>query len=144
MKIALASDHAGFELKEELARYLRERGDEIADCGAFSNERSDYPDYARKAALAVQSGEAERAVMVCGSGIGMCMVANRFAGVRAAVLRDAYDVEMSRKHNDANVACFGGRVSDIADVRKLLDAFLTTAFEGDRHEARVKKIEGGC
>lgn len=141
MKIAVASDHAGYELKEMLKKYLEEKGYEVDDCGTHSTERSDYPDFGRPAALAVREGGAERAVLVCGSGIGMCMTANRFDGVRAAVLRDRYDAEMSRKHNDANIACFGGRVSDFGVARELLEVFLNTAFEGGRHEARVRKID---
>jgi ribose 5-phosphate isomerase B len=141
MKIAVASDHAGYELKEVLKKYLEEEGHDVDDCGAHSAERSDYPDFGRKGALAVKEGRAQRAVLVCGSGIGMCMTANRFEGVRAAVLRDAYDAEMSRKHNDANVACFGERVSDPDAARGLLEVFLNTDFEGGRHEARVKKID---
>lgn len=141
MRIAIASDHAGFQLKELLRRSLKERGIEVTDFGAFSEERSDYPDFARKAARAVQGGEADRAVLVCGSGIGMCMAANRFKGVRAAVLRDAYDAEMARKHNDANVACFGGRMSAPDEVLALLDIFLATEFEGGRHKERVKKMD---
>ncbi len=141
MRIAIASDHAGFQLKENLRHYLEGKGIEVTDFGARSEERSDYPDFGRKAAQAVASGQAQRGVLVCGSGIGMCMAANRFKGVRAAVLRDTYDAEMARKHNDANVACFGGRVSKFDKARKLLDIFLTTDFEGGRHERRVKKLD---
>lgn len=141
MKLAIGSDHAGFTLKGLLKEYLLEKNYEVEDCGTFSDERSDYPDYAKKVAQLVRDGRVDRAVLVCGSGIGMCMTANRFNGVRAAVLRDKYDAEMSRKHNDANIACFGGRVSEEVLAKKLLDIFLSTEFEGGRHENRVKKID---
>lgn len=141
MKIAMGSDHAGFELKEMLKDYLQKSGHEVDDCGAPSAERSDYPDYARPVAKAVAEGAADRAVLVCGSGIGMCIAANRVKGVRAAVIRDQFDAEMSRKHNDANIACFGERVSDFGLVCKLLDVFLVTEFEGGRHADRVMKID---
>ena len=143
MKIAIGSDHAGFALKEVLKNYLLDKKIEVNDCGAFNEERSDYPDYAKPVARLVEEGKVDCGVLVCGSGIGMCMTANRFDGVRAVVLRDVYDAEMSRKHNDANIACFGGRVSDAGKATELLDIFLSTEFEGGRHENRVKKIDGG-
>jgi ribose 5-phosphate isomerase B len=141
MKLAIGSDHAGYELKEILKDYLSSKNIEVKDCGPFNDERTDYPDYAKKVASLVHDGEVEKAILVCGSGIGMCMTANRFKGVRAAVLHDKYDAEMSRKHNDANVACFGGREIDEDSAKELLDLFLDTEFEGGRHEGRVKKIE---
>jgi ribose 5-phosphate isomerase B len=141
MRLAIGSDHAGFELKEILKDYLSSKNIEVKDCGPFNDERSDYPDYGKKVAQLVHDGEVEMAILVCGSGIGMCMTANRFSGVRAVVLRNKYDAEMSRKHNDANIACFGGRVSDESSAKELLDLFFATEFEGGRHEDRVKKIE---
>ena len=141
MKIALASDHAGFLLKEALRAHLEDRAHTVIDCGTHSEERSDYPDYAKVAARTVATGDAERAFLVCGSGIGMCIVANRFKGVRAVVLHDRYDAEMSRMHNDANVACLGSRATSLAAAIELVDVFLATAFEGGRHEDRVKKID---
>ena len=141
MKISIGADHAGFELKEEIRNYLQDKGHDVHDCGTFSEERADYPEYGHQVANDVAGGKAEKGVLVCGSAIGMCMVANRHKGVRAAVLRDDFDAEMSRKHNDANVACVGGRVSDEMTAFKLIEAFLTTEFEGGRHEERVKKID---
>lgn len=141
MKIAIGSDHAGFELKEEIKVFLKDKGHDVHDFGTNSPDRADYPDYGHQVAKAVASKDAERGVLVCGSAIGMCMVANRHKGVRAAVLRDEFDAEMSRKHNDANVACIGGRVSDELLACQLIEKFLTTGFEGGRHEARVKKID---
>ena len=141
MKISIASDHAGFDLKEDLKKHLSELGHEAIDFGPQNNQRTDYPDYAKKVALSVQKGDVERGVLVCGSGIGMCMTANRFKDVRAAVIHDQSDAQMSRSHNDANVACFGARVLDSSAVIELLDIFLSTPFEGGRHTARVAKIE---
>ncbi|MBT3181310.1 MAG: ribose 5-phosphate isomerase B [Deltaproteobacteria bacterium] len=141
MRISIASDHAGFDLKEDLRQHLSEKGHEVLDLGPTNSNRTDYPDYAKKVALSVQHSEVERGVLVCGSGIGMCITANRFKGVRAVVLHDQYDAQMSRCHNDANLACFGSRVSDRSAVKELLDIFLTTSFEGGRHTPRVAKIE---
>lgn len=144
MRVAIGSDHAGFELKENLKKYLIRRGIEVVDCGPENADRTDYPDYAKKVAGLVQRGDVERGLLMCGTGIGMCMTANRFEGVRAAVLHDNYDAEMSRKHNDANIACFRSReMSHEISLTELLDTFLSTAFEGGRHTNRVKKIERG-
>jgi len=140
MRIAVGSDHAGFELKESLKEKLLGGGHDVLDLGTDSAERVDYPEYAAKVGGAVASGEAERGVLVCGSGIGMCMGANRFPGVRAAVLQDEYDAEMSRLHNDANVACLGARKLDADRARELVELFLKSKFEGGRHEGRVKKL----
>lgn len=142
MKIALGSDHAGFNLKEKIKTHLLKQGHNVEDCGPFSGERSDYPDFAKQVARRISEGSTERGVLVCGSGIGMCVAANRFKGVRAAVLRDANDAELSRGHNNANVACLGARITADDEATKLVDIFLTTPFEGGRHEARVKKIDG--
>ncbi len=141
MKIAIASDHAGYVEKELLKKFLEAQGHKIVDCGAFSEERSDYPDFGHKLANLVQTNEVERGVMVCGSGIGMCMVANRHKGVRAAVLHDENDAILSREHNNANVACFGSRVSNMETIKALTSIFLKTPFAGGRHEARVEKID---
>jgi ribose 5-phosphate isomerase B len=141
MRIAVGSDHAGFEIKESLKEKLRRGGHDVLDLGTDSGERVDYPEYAARVGRAVESGEAERGVLICGSGIGMCMGANRFPGVRAAVLHDEYDAEMSRLHNDANVACFGARKMDADRAGELVEIFLKTRFEGGRHEARVKKLD---
>ena len=141
MKIAVASDHAGFTQKEMLKKHLEQLGHAIADCGTSSEERCDYPDFGSKAARLVSEGKAERGIFVCGSGIGMCMVANRYKGVRAAVLRDENDAILSREHNDANVACFGSRVTSIETIKNLTDIFLKTPFAAGRHKTRIEKID---
>lgn len=141
MKIIIGADHAGFHLKEELKKYLKSKGHAVIDVGCNSEERCDYPDYAAQVAKAVAKGSSERGVLVCGSGIGMCMSANRVAGVRAAVLRIPEDAHLSREHNDANVACLGGRINLPDQAKNLLEIFLATPFEGGRHTARIQKIE---
>lgn len=140
MQIAIASDHAGFSLKEEIRTLLEKKGYEVTDFGAHSEERTDYPDFARLVAHAVSSGKAERGVLICGTGIGMCMAANRVLRVRAAVLRDNNDATISREHNDANIACLGGRITKPEKAAELLEIFLTTPFEGGRHQKRVEKL----
>ena len=137
----MASDHAGFELKEKLKSFLQTKGYEVLDAGCHSLEKCDYPVFGAKAAKMVAEGKADRGVLVCGSGIGMCMVANKVPGIRAAVLRSFDDARLSREHNDANVACLGGRVSAEHQAQTLLETFLSTAFEAGRHIGRVKKIE---
>lgn len=141
MRIVLASDHAGFTFKELIKEHLIKIGHEVTDCGAFSSERSDYPDFAKIVAGHISKSEADRGILICGSGIGMCIAANRFLRVRAVVIRDRADAEMSRRHNDANVMCLGERVTEVAYALELADIFLTTPFEGGRHEIRVEKID---
>lgn len=141
MKVAIASDHAGFAYKEKAKQYLESKGYEVIDFGAFNSDRSDYPDFGHAAATAIAEGKAERGVFVCGSGIGISITANRHKGVRAV---DAVTVEMamlSRQHNDANVLALGERLVSWDDAEKIIDAFFATAFEGGRHEDRVKKID---
>ncbi len=140
MRIAIGSDHAGFVLKEVVKRHLTSLGHEVLDCGTNSDERCDYPDFAREVAKEVDAGTVERGVLVCGSGIGMAIAANRFPGVRAAVLGDEYDAMMGRGHNDVNVACLGARKTAPVMASRLIDLFLTTPFEGGRHQDRVVKL----
>lgn len=141
LKIAMGADHAGFELKENLKSFLQSQGYEVLDCGTHSKDKADYPDFGAKAAKAVAEGGADKGVLICGTGIGMCMVANKVPGIRAAVLRSFDDARLSREHNDANVACLGGRVSAVHQAQSLLETFLKTPFESGRHINRVKKIE---
>jgi ribose 5-phosphate isomerase B len=141
MKIAIGSDHAGFSLKEELKAYLQNKGFEVKDFGTFSEERADYPDYAHQVAKAVETNEEERGVLICGSGNGVNMTANRHHNVRSALCWNEEIAKLARQHNDANVIALPARFMDEKEAEKCLDAFFTTAFEGGRHEQRVKKIE---
>ena len=140
MRIAVGSDHAGFHLKSTLRDWLLTQGHEVEDVGTFSAERADYPVFGAAAAKKVSNGEADYAVVVCGSGQGICMAANKIAGIRAGVIRDAQDAEMTRMHNNANVACFGERVTDSETAINALRIFLNTEFEGGRHQDRVKLL----
>lgn len=141
--IVIASDHAGVELKARLVAAARAAGHEVADLGPAGTSSVDYPDFAHLVAAAVAAGEAERGVLICGTGIGMSMTANRHPGVRAALCHDAFTAEMARRHNDANVLCLGARVIGTGVAEQLLAVFLATGFEGGRHERRVARIECG-
>lgn len=140
MRIALGSDHAGFHLKNSLRDWLLAQGHEVEDVGTFSAERADYPVFGSAAANKVSKGEADYAVVVCGSGQGICMAANKVPGIRAGVIRDEQDAQMTRAHNNANVACFGERVTDTQTAINALRVFLNTDFEGGRHEDRVNLL----
>ena len=142
MKIAVGSDHAGYELKEILVKHLKDRGYETDDAGTYSTESCDYPDYAKKVAEKIISGEAKTGLLVCGTGIGMSIAANKVKGIRAAVLSDEFSAEATRSHNDANILCLGARVVDEEKAIKLLDIFLDTPFsEGENHKRRISKLE---
>lgn len=142
--IAVGCDHAGYELKNELIRHLKDRGFEVADLGTYSTDSCDYPDYAKKVCEEVVSGRAEKGLLVCGTGIGMSMAANKVRGIRAAVLTDEFSAQATREHNDANVLCLGARVLDTERAVKLLDIFLDTPFsEGANHIRRISKLEDG-
>jgi ribose 5-phosphate isomerase B len=141
MIILIASDHAGFDLKELLAERTRDTGHEVIDLGPSTRESVDYPDYAHNLARRIAAGEADFGVLICGTGIGMCMVANRHPGVRAALCHDAFTAELARRHNNANVLCMGGRTTGPGLAIQMLDIFLATPFNGGRHERRVNKIE---
>lgn len=140
--LLIASDHAGFELKERLKRRLEREGVAFEDLGTHSADSVDYPDYARRVAEAVSKGEAERGLLVCGSGQGMAMTANRFHGVRAALPWNEETARLSREHNDSNVLALGGRVLAHDAAERILDAWLRTPFAGGRHAGRVRKIDG--
>ena len=140
MKIALASDHAGFELKTGVAEYLRGLGVPFEDLGCGPGESVDYVDYGAKGARAVVSGACDRAILVCGTGLGMAIVANKFKGLRATPCASEYDAEMSRKHNDSNCLTLGGRTHSIEQARGIIRVWLETPFEGGRHARRVQKI----
>lgn len=140
MKIAVGSDHAGFELKEAVRPLLEEAGHEVVDVGTDSEESTDYPIHAEAAARLVADGGAERAVLVCGSGVGVSIVANKVDGIRAVNAHDADEAEMSRRHNDANVLTLAGRRLSSEDARSIVERFLDTDFEGGRHQRRVDQI----
>jgi ribose 5-phosphate isomerase B len=139
--IPIASDHAGFEMKERLESHLRALGYDVKDLGADSPASSDYPDFAHSVARMVSSGEVKRGVLLCGTGIGMAMAANRHPHVRAAVVWSPEVAALTRKHNDANVLVLPARCLSNEDGERILDIFLETHFEGGRHERRVEKIE---
>ena len=139
--IALAADHGGYELKEAIKSHLEAQGIEVTDYGTYCTESVDYPIYAEKAARAVASKECTLGIICCGTGIGVSMVANKVKGVRAAVVTNEFCAEMTRRHNDANVLCLGGRVIDADTALKLVDIFLNTPFEGGRHINRVCMIK---
>ena len=140
MKIALGADHAGFELKNEIKRQLASAGIQVDDQGAHSGDSVDYPDFARAVGEEVARKQADFGILVCGTGIGMSMSANKVPGIRAAKADTEYEAEMARAHNDANVLCLGARVSDAGTAQKLVRKFLETRFEGGRHQRRVDKI----
>ena len=140
MKIAIGADHAGFAAKEEIKSVIKALGHQVVDTGTSSDASVDYPDYAGKVARAVVSGEAERGVLICGTGIGMSIAANKIHGVRAAVVTDEKTADLSRRHNDANVFCAGARITPVVKIAESLKVWLQTPFEGGRHLARVSKI----
>ncbi|ATB38047.1 ribose 5-phosphate isomerase B [Cystobacter fuscus] len=140
MKVIIASDHAGLELRRELVKALQELRVEVDDVGPTSAESVDYPDYARLVCRAVTEASATRGVLVCGTGMGMAIMANKLPGIRAALCTDEFVARMARAHNDANVLCLGQRVVGAGLARSILEAFLATPFEGGRHQRRLDKI----
>jgi ribose 5-phosphate isomerase B len=141
MKVALASDHAGYAEKERLKPLLEELGLEVEDLGTVSEESVDYPDYARRVAEAVAAGEASQGLLVCGSGTGMAIAANKVHGVRAAVAWSEETARLARQHNDANVLAIGARTTPEGDIPKIVRAWFNTPFDGGRHAGRVEKIK---
>ena len=140
MKIAIACDHGAYEMKERLKLRLTGQGHEIVDCGTNSAESCDYPDYGRPAAQLVARGECDRAILMCTTGIGISMVANKVKGVRCALCHDPWSAEMTRRHNDANALAMGANVVGPGLAERIVDVFLSTEFEGGRHQRRVDKI----
>lgn len=138
--IAVACDHGGFALKCEILKHLEKRGARFEDLGTYSEESCDYPDYAEKACKSVVSGECGCAILVCGTGIGISIAANKIKGIRAAVCTDTFCARFTRLHNDANVLCLGGRVVGPGLAADIVDAFLDSDFEGGRHSRRIEKI----
>jgi len=140
MKIAIGADHAGFSLKHRLRDKLKDSGHEVVDFGTWSEEACDYPDFALAVAQAVARGDADRGVLVCSTGVGMAIAANKVAGVRAALAAHPDEVRMSRAHNDANVLTLGAKYTDEKTAGAMVDLFLATPYEGGRHARRVAKI----
>lgn len=138
--IALAADHGGYELKNRIRAHLEEAGHVCRDFGTDSAASVDYPDYAHPLCEAVAAGECELGILVCGTGIGMSMAANKHRGIRAACCSDTYSARLTREHNDANVLCLGGRVVGEGLALDMVDLFVTTPFAGGRHQARVDKL----
>jgi len=142
MRIVIGSDHAGFHLKQTVADHLRAAGHDIEDVGPQNTESVDYPDFAKQVAGGVAGGSADCGVLVCGTGQGMAMTANKVAGVRASVVSDVFSARGTRAHNNANVLCLGERVVGAGLALEIVDAWMGTEFEGGRHARRVSKIEG--
>jgi ribose 5-phosphate isomerase B len=140
MRIAIGADHRGFLAKGELIELLQKLGHEVADLGAHNAESSDYPDFAAAVGRQVGGGQADRGILVCGSGIGVCIAANKVAGVRAGVCHDLHEAEMSRRHNDLNVLCLSADQLDKTPIEELLSVWFETPFEGGRHARRIEKI----
>ncbi|BED97668.1 MULTISPECIES: bifunctional allose-6-phosphate isomerase/ribose-5-phosphate isomerase RpiB [Escherichia] len=140
-KIAFGCDHVGFILKEEILTHLAQRGIEVLDKGTWSGERTDYPRYASAVAQAVVAGEADGGILICGTGVGISITANKFAGIRAVVCSEPYSAQLSRQHNDTNVLAFGSRVVGLELAKMIVDAWLDAKFEGGRHLARVEAIK---
>ncbi len=140
MKFYIATDHAGIEYKEFIIELLKNKNIEVEDLGPYNTNRVDYPDYAKKCAEAVKNDKGSFGILICGTGIGMSISANKVKGIRAALCHDAYTAQMARAHNDAQILCFGQRVLGLGVVESVIDAFITTNPEGGRHEERVKKI----
>lgn len=140
MIIALGSDHGGYLLKEQIKAHLTEQGHECRDFGCYSKDSCDYPEFGAAAAYAVASGECERGIVICTTGIGISITANKVRGIRCALCADPLSAEMTRRHNNANILCMGGQVVDKETALQLVDIFLSTAFDGGRHARRIAQI----
>ncbi|RLB90218.1 MAG: ribose 5-phosphate isomerase B [Deltaproteobacteria bacterium] len=141
MKIIVGSDHAGYSMKEKVKTFLQDRGIMVEDVGTYSEKSVDYPDFGKKVARKVSDGRFERGILICGTGIGMSMVANRFKGVRAALANDLFSAIMSRRHNNANILVMGGRLIGDTLALQLVDAWLETPFDGGVHQRRLDKLD---
>jgi len=141
VKIIIGSDHAGYPMKEKVKKFLISRGVEIEDVGTHSDASVDYPDYGRKVASKVSDGTYQRGILICGTGIGMSIVANRFEGVRATLTNDLFSAIMGRRHNDSNILVMGGRIVGDELAIKIVETWLSTPFEGGRHRLRLQKID---
>ena len=140
MKLALACDHGGFKLKETVKKHLEEKGYEVVDFGTYSEESCDYPDYASKAAFAVAKKECEKGIVICGTGIGVSIVANKVHGIRCALVHDVFSAKATRQHNDTNMMAMGARVIGEGLALEIVDAWLSASYEGGRHDLRIEKM----
>ena len=140
-KIAVGSDHAGFKLKNTIKKYLEEKGYEVKDCGTNSTDSCDYPVYAKAVAKSVASGEYEKGILCCGSGVGVSIVANKVKGVRAVLAHESLTAKLSRNHNDANVLCLGERITGEALALDIVETWLHSEYEGGRHQRRIDMME---
>lgn len=138
--IAIGSDHGGFELKAKIIEFLKEKNVEVKDYGCYNTDSIDYPDVAKDVCQAVVKNECERAILVCGTGIGISIAANKVRGIRAALCHSSFDAKMCRMHNDANVLCLGGRTTGPEIALEIVNSYLSASFEGGRHAKRVEKI----
>jgi len=141
MRIAIGADHAGFRLRKEIKEFLTAQGIESLDLGTYSEESVNYAEYAEKVALAVAKKEADRGILVCGTGIGMSIAANKVAGIRAALVHSVYTAKMASQHNNANIICFGGRIESPEDAEEFIRTWLETPYEEERHQERLSKIK---
>lgn len=141
MKFFISTDHAGVAIKPNIIEMLEQRGHAVIDLGPSNSDRVDYPDFAHKLCLEVLANEGTQGILICGSGIGMSLAANKHVGIRAALCHDAYTASMARAHNDANVLCFGERIVGLGVAESIIDAWCNGNFEGGRHSQRVEKIE---
>lgn len=141
MKVIIGSDHGGFNLKSAIVQHLEDKGIDVKDVGPFDADSVDYPDYAKPVAEVVQNGEYDRGILVCGTGIGMNIAANKYKGIRAALVHDTFSAHATREHNNSNILCMGERVIGAGLALDIVDIWLETEFEGGRHERRIEKIE---
>lgn len=141
MKIAIGCDHIGYPLKLKVIEHLKELGHEVEDVGTNSEERCNYPVYGQQVALRVADGRAEKGILICGTGVGISLAANKVKGIRAVVCSESYSAALSRAHNNTNIVAFGARVIGEAVAMQIVDAFLTTEYEGGRHQTRVEMLE---
>lgn len=141
MKIIIGSDHAGYPMKQKVKARLNERGIQVEDVGTYSEQAVDYTDFGKKVAQSVSDGTFDRGILICGTGLGMSMVANRYRGVRAALVNDLFSAIMSRRHNDSNILAMGGRLIGDTLALQLVDTWLDTPFDGGRHQRRLEKMD---
>ncbi len=140
MKVFIGCDHAAVDMKNEIVEYVKGLGFEAHDEGPFTSDRVDYPEYAKKVALAVKENKGSLGILICGTGIGMSLAANKVKGIRAAAVSEVYSAKLTRQHNDSHIVCMGARVIGVETAKMIVEAFLTTEFEGERHQRRIDMI----